>query len=623
LDSDDSFPGLFIQPVFHEQVISAVISFVGVIILLSLSCLLASAERALFSLSADEMSDIGEEHSMRDRFIRQLLDRPQQTFFAVAMARSILHILCIALGIHGVCSISGQAANTVSYGAMIAGWMVLRYISGGLIPKFIVRNRVLRVTQQAAPYLKAIDWMLRPITKTITSPGFVVYSKKKTSANESAMISKDPIDEKEMFDEIVHFYNKRADEIMIPRLDMETVNIKCGFRELMEIIIRTGFSRIPVYKETEDNINGILYVKDLLPAIENPDTFQWQRLIRPAYFVPETKKIDDLLEEFRSNKVHIAIVVDEFGCTSGLVTMEDIIEEIVGEISDEYDNDEKLFFTLPDGSYIFEGKIQLNDFFRETDITPDEFGKMTEEVETLAGLLLKIKGTLPRRKEIIDYKNYRFRILEANERRVLKIKFSIIEAPEKKKRATIRPLIGMLLMGLSISCAEYTPKPRGFYRIEIPEAPYTFFSLTDLPYSFMVSQLATIELPPAEAPEGWINLSYETLNAKLYCSYQKISPETLPTVAGECRELLLRSVKNANAITEQNYEDADSRLYGTLFRMDGESPSPIQFMLTDSVNHFFRGALYYQCKVNTDSLTPVTRYLGEEVVELIQTFQWK
>ncbi|MDR3262352.1 MAG: hemolysin family protein [Tannerella sp.] len=429
MDSDDYFPGLFIQPVFHEPVISAVISFACIFLLLFLSCLLSAGERALFSLSPDEMNDVREEHSAKDRFIRQLSDRPQQTILAVAIVRSFLNVLCIVLGINGVCAISGQAVHLgFIYVCIIAGWMILGYVFSGLIPKFIVQDHALRVIQRSAPYLKAIDWILSPITKSLVTPATV---KKKPAANESAMISKDPTDEKEMLDDIIHFYNKRADEIMIPRVDMEIVDIKCSFRELREIIIRTGFSRIPVCKDTEDNIKGILYGKDLFPSIENPDTFQWQSLIRPAYFVPETKKIDDLLEEFRTNKVHIAIVVDEFGCTSGLVTMEDIIEEIVGEISDEYDDDEKLFVSLPDGSYIFEGKIQLNDFFRETDIEPDEFGKMTEEVETLAGLLLKIKGTLPHRREIIDYKNYRFRVLEANERRVLKIKFSIIEPSAK------------------------------------------------------------------------------------------------------------------------------------------------------------------------------------------------
>ena len=163
-----------------------------------------------------------------------------------------------------------------------------------------------------------------------------------------------------------------------------------------------------------------------MPYLDKPAAFRWQSLIRPAYFVPETKKIDDLLEEFRTNKIHMAIVVDEFGGTSGLVTMEDILEEIVGDISDEYDEEEKQYSLLSDGSYIFEAKIQLSDFFRVVNVNEDEFGSLTEEVETLAGLLLEIKGDLPERREIIDYKQYRFQVLEADNRRILKVKYTLL-----------------------------------------------------------------------------------------------------------------------------------------------------------------------------------------------------
>lgn len=241
-------------------------------------------------------------------------------------------------------------------------------------------------------------------------------------------------EEKEMLSEIIKFYNKTADEIMTPRLDMEDIDIKTSFRTVVDFIIRSGYSRIPVYADSEDNIKGILYIKDLLPYVEKPDTFRWQSLIRPAYFVPETKKIDDLLEEFRTSKIHMAIVVDEFGGTSGIVTMEDILEEIVGEISDEYDEDEKQFIRLADGSLIFEAKILLTDFFRVIDADPTEFGKLTEEVETLAGLLLEIKGDFPRRREIIEYDDYRFQVLEIDNRRILKVKFNRISDQGKERQ---------------------------------------------------------------------------------------------------------------------------------------------------------------------------------------------
>ena len=240
-------------------------------------------------------------------------------------------------------------------------------------------------------------------------------------------------DEKDILEGIVRFSNIAAIDIIRPRINIIALDIEDSFEVVKNVVIEHGYSRLPVYRENLDTIEGILYVKDLLAHLKEPQNFAWQSLIRPAYFVPETKKINDLLEEFQVKKVHMAIIVDEYGGTSGIVTMEDILEEIVGEISDEYDEDEKQYIRLADGSYIFEAKIQLTDFFRATDTDPAEFEKITEEVETLAGLLLEIKGDFPRRREVIEYKNYRFQILEMDNRRILKVKFNVINASEDDK----------------------------------------------------------------------------------------------------------------------------------------------------------------------------------------------
>lgn len=311
-----------------------------------------------------------------------------------------------------------------------------------IMPKIYAKQNTLPFIHKAAPTLLNIQKICKPlaallvhststINKTLAKKKYDISVDELSKALE--LTSKAIPEEKEMLAEIIKFYNKTADEIMTSRLDMEDLDIKANFKEVIDTIIKCGYSRIPVYSGTEDNIKGILYIKDLLPYLDKPETFRWQSLIRPAYFVPETKKIDDLLEEFRTNKIHMAIVVDEFGGTSGIVTMEDILEEIVGEISDEYDEDEKQYIRLADGSYIFEAKIQLTDFFRATDTDPVDFEKITEEVETLAGLLLEIKGDFPRRREVIEYKNYRFQILEMDNRRILKVKFNVINASEDDK----------------------------------------------------------------------------------------------------------------------------------------------------------------------------------------------
>jgi gliding motility-associated protein GldE len=236
-------------------------------------------------------------------------------------------------------------------------------------------------------------------------------------------------EEQNMLEGIIRFGGEMAKEIMTPRMDIVDLDMKTPYPEVLQCIVESNYSRIPVYADSRDNIKGVLYIKDLLPHLNKPANFRWQSLIRPPYFVPETKMIDDLLGDFQKNKVHIAIVVDEFGGTSGIVTMEDIIEEIVGEINDEYDEDERQYVRLNANTYVFEAKVLLTDFFRIMKLDDDFFEEVEGEADTLAGLLLEIKGEFPERHEVIKYKNYCFEVLEMDDRRILKIKVTV-ESPE-------------------------------------------------------------------------------------------------------------------------------------------------------------------------------------------------
>ena len=238
-------------------------------------------------------------------------------------------------------------------------------------------------------------------------------------------------EDKEMLEGIIKFANIQVADVMTSRMDMVIVDIKLNFKQLMDVIIESGYSRLPVYAGTRDNIKGILFSKDLLPYLDKPETFRWQTLIRQPYYVPETKKIDDLLSEFQENRIHLALVVDEYGGTSGLVTLEDIIEEIVGDISDEYDEEETLFQKIDNHTYIFEAKILLNDFFKAADIERELFDKITEEVETLAGMILEIKGEMPVKNEMIGFKHYVFEIIAVDNRRIKKVKLHIKNNPNK------------------------------------------------------------------------------------------------------------------------------------------------------------------------------------------------
>lgn len=425
---------LFRQIIVYDLTIGPVIAGMLAILLLFASAFISACEMAYFALNSEEQNELKEENDTRSQLVIRLLDNPDRLTATFLIADNIINVSFITLSVFALNSwMSFVAVPWLGFLLQCVGLTSLILLFGEIMPKVYGQKDSVKLVRQTAPIVRTIVSICSPLSALfVRSASFFQKSFGKKRYNLSVdklskaleLTSKAIPEEKEMLAEIIKFYNKTANEVMTPRLDVEDLNIKASFPDVLRAVNESGFSRIPVYAENEDNIKGILYTKDLLPYLEKPDTFHWQSLIRPAYFVPETKKIDDLLEEFRTNKIHMAIVVDEFGGTSGLVTMEDILEEIVGEISDEYDEDEKQYIHLADGSYIFEAKILLTDFFRVTHTSPSEFARLTEEVETLAGLLLEIKGDFPRRQEIIEYGDYRFQVLEVDNRRILKVKFN-------------------------------------------------------------------------------------------------------------------------------------------------------------------------------------------------------
>lgn len=424
------------------------IAFGIAVLLLAVSGFISASEVAFFSLSPNDLNEIREDNSSSDKTIRELLDRSEYLLAAILIANNFVNVAVVMLFTYGInVWIDFSAVPVLGFVLETVILTFILLLFGEIMPKIYAQKNSLRFVRFSAPVLSGVERFCRPLSRLLVSSTTVInksLGKKKYDLSVDQLskalelTTTEIPEEKEMLAEIIKFYNKTADEIMTSRLDIEDIDIKASFREVLDFIVQSGYSRIPVYADSEDNIKGILYIKDLLPYIDKPDTFRWQSLIRSAYFVPETKKIDDLLEEFRTNKMHMAIVVDEYGGTSGIVTMEDILEEIVGEISDEYDEDERQFVRLADGSLIFEAKILLTDFFRVTGIESAEFGKLTEEVETLAGLLLEIKGDFPRRQEIIEYENYRFQILEVDNRRILKVKFNSLDDLSAEKDKAIK-----------------------------------------------------------------------------------------------------------------------------------------------------------------------------------------
>ncbi|MDR1437409.1 MAG: gliding motility-associated protein GldE [Candidatus Symbiothrix sp.] len=427
-------PDLFLDIQFTSISTGAIIALVSVVLLLCFSGLVSASEIAFFSLTPTDKNDIGEKKTSVDTILSALLLRSGKLSATLLFWNNLVNIGIIVLTAYAVYRfISFSNAPLFGFILEVILLTFLILLFGEIIPKICAQNKPLLFSRKIAPFLSGMEKITRPFSFLLvnfTHPGGTAMKKKNSDVSVDELskalelTSKELPEEKDMLEGIISLYNKTAVEIMTSRLDVADLDITTGFKKVISYILEVSYSRIPVYSGNQDDIRGILYIKDLLPYLNQPDHFCWQKMIRPAFFVPETKKIDDLLEEFRTSKIHLAVVVDEFGGTSGIVTMEDILEEIVGEINDEYDEDDTKVTRLADGSVIFDAKILLTDFFRATTIDAKTFGKLTGEVDTLAGLVLEIKGDFPENKEIIQYKNYSFQVLEMDKKRISKIKFS-------------------------------------------------------------------------------------------------------------------------------------------------------------------------------------------------------
>ena len=311
---------------------------------------------------------------------------------------------------------------------------------GEIIPKLYSAHNSLSFSLRAAPLLAGLAVVLRPITSLLMRSKVLsdrVQPKKNLNISvdqlEHALEltdSHDIADEQEMLEGVIRFGDETVVDIMTSRIDMIMLDIKASYKEVMKCIGENFYSRVPVYSGTSDNIKGILYIKDLLPYLEKGEGFRWQSLIRPAFFVPETRKIDDLLHDFQTGRIHMAIVVDEFGGTSGLVTLEDVIEEILGEINDEFDDDSVSYRKTGPDTYVFEGKTPLSDFFRITGLDEDDYAQFTGEADTLAGFLLELKGDFPKKDEELVCKDLTMKVMEKKERRLSGIRVVVRRSPE-------------------------------------------------------------------------------------------------------------------------------------------------------------------------------------------------
>ncbi len=423
---------------FNAPTLGVVFAAILSAFLLFLSGFASGSEIAFFSLSPGELNELEESRNERDKNIRMLRDESERTLATILITNNFVNVTIIMLCNYIFTKlIDFGSAVWLQFICITVLLTFLLLLFGEIMPKVYGRQNPLRFCRRVVGGILLVRRLFWPVATLLLKSGVIAA---RVIQRVNPTISVDDLEqaleltdtdeiknEKRMLQGIIRFGDETAREVMTSRQDVVDLDIKSSFSDVLKCIVENNYSRIPIYQDNTDNVRGVLYIKDLLPHLSKPSTFRWQSLIRPPYFVPETKKIDDLLREFQENKVHIAIVVDEFGGTSGIITLEDILEEIVGEINDEFDEEEKNYTKISVNKYIFEGKTLLSDFCKILSLSDEIFADVKGDADSLAGLLLELKGDFPAINERITFGRFEFRILSIQERRISRVEVTLRE----------------------------------------------------------------------------------------------------------------------------------------------------------------------------------------------------
>lgn len=412
-----------------SQIVALAIAALALI----LSGFISGSEIAYFSLTQSQLDDMDED-DYRSMAIKRYLDVPERLLATILVANNLVNVTIVvltnfALGpiFHGMSPVASFILQTV-----ILTFVILLF--GEILPKLYATNYPMRWARFAVGGINFFMTLFWPISSVLVKSTAIVNKVVTKKASISADELSDALDvtevrtkdEKQMLKDILKFGDTDASEVMTPRVEIVGLDWEDSFDDVMKVVLDKGFSRMPVYEETMDNIKGILYSRDLLPYIGKPlGDFDWRTLLRKPYYVPESRQIDNLLEDFRKRKQHMAIVIDEFGGTQGVVTLEDVLEEIVGDINDEYDEEDKYYTRISQDTYNFDGRTPLTDFFRITGLEEEDYKDVTEDAETLAGMLLAIKGDFPKEKEPLAYGACRFLVLKVTGHRIMAVRVNI------------------------------------------------------------------------------------------------------------------------------------------------------------------------------------------------------
>ena len=429
---------VILTPFFTGFTVNAVIGLIILCLLLAASALISSSETAFFSLRPADIDDLESRNDSKSQLVLKLREQPKLLLATILIGNNFVNVTITLLATYIVSEMFDMANHPMA--AFIMEVLVITslvLIIGEITPKILAARKPVKFSRFMARTLQVLMALFKPLSSLlVNSTSFMDkhLEKKKaeismddlSAAVDIATEASTPLEEKNMLKGIATFTEKEVSSVMKPRIDIIAVEISMPFREMLDTVIKSGFSRIPVYEESLDKVSGILYVKDLLPYLD-AQTFAWQALLRPAFFIPENRKINDLFQDFREKKIHIAIVVDEYGGTSGLITMEDVIEEIVGEINDEFDNvkQEQHYTKIDDNTYLFKAQTSIVDFCKVFNLNEDYFEESQGEADTLAGLVLEIEGRIPEVGFSFNLEKFNFEITEADHRRIIQIKVRV------------------------------------------------------------------------------------------------------------------------------------------------------------------------------------------------------
>jgi putative hemolysin len=425
----------FIDVNFYPAEPDGMVAIFIVMILLVGSALISGSEVAYFSLSPTDKQILEDRGTRNSRLVLELIGKPERLLGTILITNNFINIAIVIISSFVMNRlIDFGTSKTLQFLVQVVVVTFILVLFGEILPKIYAHLYASRFAQFMAYPLRFCEKLFYPISSILIHSTSAVNrrlagKKQNISMDDLSgaleLTSEDISEEKNILEGIIKFGNIDVKEIMKARTDVVSEDIKTNLDDLISVAINSGYSRIPIYDRTFDNVKGILYIKDLLPHIQKSKNFKWQSLVRPPYYVPENKKIDDLLNEFQTKKIHMAIVVDEYGGTSGIVTLEDIIEEIVGEITDESDEDEVFFEKLSDYEYLFNGKILLNDLCKILEAEDDIFESVRGDADTLAGLILELKGDFPYKGEKTSFRNFEFTIEAVDKRRIKKIRLMI------------------------------------------------------------------------------------------------------------------------------------------------------------------------------------------------------